>query len=63
MFMFHPDGKSDIIYKRKLYGNAVIYKRGDPRFDGVQLMQGYIQHYYNCPVRKKEQQEWARKYK
>ena len=62
MFILHPDGKNAVIYKRKIYENALIYKKGDTRFDGAQILQGYIQHYYVCTVLKQERREWAIKH-
>jgi len=62
MFILHPDGNRPIIYKRVMYENAILYKRGDPHFDGAQILQGYIQHYYVCPILAKERQEWAKKH-
>ena len=59
MFALHPDGNSTVIYKRKFCENALLYKKGDKRLDGSQVFMGYIQHYYNCPVLKKQRREWA----
>ena len=46
LFIMHPEGKKQIVYKRTVYENCLIYQKGDPRF-GVPL-QGNIQHYYPC---------------
>jgi hypothetical protein len=61
MFILHPDGKNAVIYKRELYETALLYKKGDPRFNGIHMLQGYIQHYYSCPILRQERQEWARR--
>lgn len=47
LFMLHPSGRSRVVYHRKVFENALLYRPGDQRFNGTPLT-GYIQHYYTC---------------
>lgn len=60
IFILHPEGKNTVVYKKELFEKALIYKKDDKRFENVQAMQGYIQHYYDCPVLRQERREWAK---
>lgn len=58
MFILHPTGKNQVLYNRKLYENCLIYRKGDPRFDGVHPLSGNVQHYYTCPVLRSHRKEY-----
>ena len=62
MFILHPDGKSTVIYKREIHKNAIMYKKGDIRFNETRVFQGYIQHYYTCHILTQQRREWAKNY-
>lgn len=59
LFMMHPTGKMNILYRRQLLLNCLIYKPGDKRFTG-QPLTGYIQHFYTCDFLKKQREMFRR---
>ena len=59
LFMLHPQGKCTVLYKREIYTNALIYKKGDKRFNGIQPLQGNIPHYYTCSVLRERRRLYA----
>lgn len=60
LFRLHPEGRSKIVYKRRLIENCIIYTPEDKKGDGAPLW-GYQQHYYTCPVLRKHRQDYAKK--
>jgi hypothetical protein len=50
MFIMHPEGTKTILYKRRIVESCLLYKRGDPRFEGVRPLHGLTRHYSTCPV-------------
>lgn len=59
LFILHPDGRNEIMYNRELFNNALVYRSGDKRFDGVRPMYGSIPHYFSCPVLKESRRMYA----
>ena len=58
LFMLHPRGTKSIVYNRTVFSCAVIYKKGDQRFQG-QPLQGHQQHYYTCCVLTQHRKDYA----
>ncbi|MBQ7347767.1 MAG: hypothetical protein IJW55_07405 [Clostridia bacterium] len=58
LFILHPYGKQKIVYKKELYENCLIYRKGDKRFDR-EVLQGQTPHYYTCPVLKERRKLYA----
>ena len=58
LFTLHPDGKKTVVFSKTVYDHALVYRRGDKRFDGV-AHEGLIQHWYTCPVLKKSREEYV----
>lgn len=60
MFIMHPEGRNSVVYKKQIYENCLLYKKGDRRFDGVRPLEGNVQHFYTCEVLREHRREWAR---
>ena len=58
LFILHPQGKQRIVYKRQLYENCLVYRKGDKRF-ACEVLQGNVPHYYTCPVLKERRKSYA----
>lgn len=61
LFMMHPEGRCEIMYRRELLGNCLIYRVGDKRFVGAVPLYGSVPHYYTCDILREHRREFARK--
>ena len=59
LFTLHPTGKNTVVYRRKVYENCVIFRKGDKRFEGIMPLQGNMQHWYTCPVLKEQRKMYV----
>lgn len=58
LFMLHPTGRDQIVYKRQIYDHCLKYETGDRRFSGG-ILQGNVPHFYTCHVLKERRREYA----
>lgn len=61
LFIIHPEGRENVVYRRKVIGRCLTYRKGDPRFAGAIPRQGNVQHYYTCPILKAARRDYARR--
>lgn len=61
LFILHPKGRNAVVYRRRIYDNAILYQPNNNVFYKQQPLQGYMQHYYTCPVLKQERKDYYKR--